>query len=338
MAGPKGHSCPECGAPKGPRNAPSCGCAQRASEALRDTRTAEAAAAEDFDPLRIRPYVDLDAPADATMPLRLTEGAAAPVPPRAGGRPEEPGPPEGLEGPDGPEGPDASGRALAPPPVTEVTEPVDRLDRPEAVDDGEQPVRRRRNLLLAGAAALVVVLAAAGFAGGLLSHATPSRDGAAPEDVREKVPDVSASAPVTPSPATASASASASTSAPATPSSDTSPSASPSASASPTAPRSPGPSRSAEPSEIETRAHTPAPAGTSPSPVLRPGDHGAEVTELQLRLRQVGLYAGDIDGDYSTQVETSVSTYQWTRGIQADESGVYDAPTRAKLESETSEP
>ena len=43
-----------------PTTRPSCACARRASDALRDTRTAEAAAAEDFDPLRIRPYVELD--------------------------------------------------------------------------------------------------------------------------------------------------------------------------------------------------------------------------------------------------------------------------------------
>ncbi|RRR69494.1 peptidoglycan-binding protein, partial [Streptomyces sp. RP5T] len=78
MAESNGHTCPECGAPRGVDNTPSCGCTQRASDALRDARTAQAAAAEDFDPLRIRPYVELDeetapvpaVPApDATMPL-----------------------------------------------------------------------------------------------------------------------------------------------------------------------------------------------------------------------------------------------------------------------------
>ncbi|MFH8710277.1 peptidoglycan-binding protein [Streptomyces zaomyceticus] len=43
-----GHACPECGVQR-----PGCACAQ-----------AEIAAAEDFDPLRIRPYVTLDAPGD----------------------------------------------------------------------------------------------------------------------------------------------------------------------------------------------------------------------------------------------------------------------------------
>ncbi|MYS25958.1 peptidoglycan-binding protein, partial [Streptomyces sp. SID7804] len=60
MEQPNGNPCPECGAPRNGDNTPSCGCTRRAADALRDTRTAEAAAAEDFDPLRIRPYVDLN--------------------------------------------------------------------------------------------------------------------------------------------------------------------------------------------------------------------------------------------------------------------------------------
>ncbi|MGJ7419687.1 hypothetical protein AB9128_27965, partial [Streptomyces cinereoruber] len=47
-----GHVCPECGVHR-----PGCACAR-----------AELAAAEDFDPLRIRPYVTLDAPEDAEVP------------------------------------------------------------------------------------------------------------------------------------------------------------------------------------------------------------------------------------------------------------------------------
>ncbi|MDX3248896.1 hypothetical protein PV408_45960, partial [Streptomyces sp. ME18-1-4] len=58
--GQRGLPCPQCGALRAPDNTPSCWCAQRAAESLRDTRTAEAAAAEDFDPLRIRPYVELE--------------------------------------------------------------------------------------------------------------------------------------------------------------------------------------------------------------------------------------------------------------------------------------
>jgi peptidoglycan hydrolase-like protein with peptidoglycan-binding domain len=73
--------------------------------------------------------------------------------------------------------------------------------------------------------------------------------------------------------------------------------------------------------------------------VLRRGDSGAEVAELQDRLRQLWLYNGEIDGDFTPSVEDALRNYQWARGL-ADESelGVYDQPTRAMLESETSEP
>ncbi|WP_329421478.1 peptidoglycan-binding protein [Streptomyces sp. NBC_01693] len=52
-----GHMCPECGGEQGAR--PGAGCACGARTADRDARSAEIAAAEDFDPLRIRPYVTL---------------------------------------------------------------------------------------------------------------------------------------------------------------------------------------------------------------------------------------------------------------------------------------
>lgn len=54
-----GHGCPECGAERGVDGRPGCACAERAAETLHAERAAEAAAAEDFDPLRIRPYVML---------------------------------------------------------------------------------------------------------------------------------------------------------------------------------------------------------------------------------------------------------------------------------------
>ncbi|MER6540556.1 peptidoglycan-binding protein, partial [Streptomyces sp900105755] len=42
------HQCPECGTPKGPDGSPACDCNQRTADALRDARTAEQAAAEDW--------------------------------------------------------------------------------------------------------------------------------------------------------------------------------------------------------------------------------------------------------------------------------------------------
>ncbi|EMF55730.1 peptidoglycan-binding membrane protein [Streptomyces bottropensis ATCC 25435] len=73
---------------------------------------------------------------------------------------------------------------------------------------------------------------------------------------------------------------------------------------------------------------------------LRPGDDDPEVTELQLRLRQLGLYTGDIDKNYDDQVEQAVLFYQSSRGItkDQDEPGVYGLVTRERLESETKQP
>ncbi|MEV0736766.1 peptidoglycan-binding domain-containing protein [Streptomyces sp. NPDC050549] len=62
------------------------------------------------------------------------------------------------------------------------------------------------------------------------------------------------------------------------------------------------------------------------------------MVELQLRLRQVGLYGGAADGDFDREVESAVRSYQLTRVVLQDESGVYGTATRVALESETSEP
>ncbi|MET9083594.1 peptidoglycan-binding domain-containing protein [Streptomyces sp. NPDC004237] len=300
-----GHQCPECGAPKEPDGSPSCDCNQRTSDALRDARTAEQAAAEDFDPLRIRPYIDIETGAGAdggeTEPLPVV--AQPTVPLRAV--------PEPTPGP-------------APGPATDAPSPA------------EEPHRRpRRALLLAAAVAAVVgVVAVAGIVSGAFSHATPTRDTAGPEDVRQSIPDVT--------PSTASPSA-------ATPSTSSSPSSSPSpsasASASPSTSSSPS---SAAPSRTASRSATPSASasamgtGESAQPtsggVLRPGDSGAEVTELQLRLAQLNLYSGKASGHYDQKTEDAVRTYQLARGILTDESGVYGTATRASLESETTEP
>ncbi|MFH8937486.1 peptidoglycan-binding protein [Streptomyces griseosporeus] len=73
-------------------------------------------------------------------------------------------------------------------------------------------------------------------------------------------------------------------------------------------------------------------------PVLRRGDRGPEVVELQLRLRQLYLYNGDANGNFNGQVEDALRNYQWARGVRSDELGVYGPETRRMLESETREP
>ncbi|MEU5116287.1 peptidoglycan-binding domain-containing protein [Streptomyces longwoodensis] len=310
---PLGHPCPECGAPRAADHTPSCACARRTSDAVRDTRTAEVAAAEDFDPLRVRPYVEYG---------RLGEPGEPGAPSEPGGAPAERTMPL---------------RAVPAAPVGAGAEDLELFEEGAPAGDPvpEPGGRRRRTLLLVAAGAVVAVAAAAGFASGLFSYETPTRDTAAPRDVRAAVPGPSDS----PSSATASATgtASPSPSASDSPSPSASDSASPSPSASSASPSPSGsPSGPASPTASVT-APTPSPSGqdNGRATALRRGDKGPEVAELQTRLRQVGLYGSDINGSYNEQVENGVRTFQWWRGIQDDEPGVYGAVTRARLEAET---
>ncbi|MFI5813218.1 peptidoglycan-binding protein [Streptomyces sp. NPDC051643] len=360
MTDPNGHVCPECAVPRAGDGTPSCVCTLRASDALRDARTAEAAAAEDFDPLRIRPYVELG--------VRGAGGEPSDADAEGGGG--------GGGSGSGSGGEDASARTMrlgrVPADDTVALFRVEHgtpapgagvggagagaaagvgagvggeTDGDRLAASDEQPGRRGRRTALLAAAGVVVAVVAAGFVSGLFSYDAPARDGALPDEVRASVPD----------PSTTSGSASASASAPrssrsavAVAPSSTGPSpsasastasASPSSSASPS--RSAGPSQSPE-SPAATGSAAPG-QGTSPSngqlsATLRRGDRGPEVTELQLRLRQLFLYNSKADGSYSRQVEDAVRRYQWARGITSDEQGVYGRATRASLESETREP
>ncbi|MFG2805832.1 peptidoglycan-binding domain-containing protein [Streptomyces massasporeus] len=447
MEPPNGHPCPECGAPRQRDNTPACACTHRAAEALRDARTAQAAAAEDFDPLRIRPYVEIDAgasggPGGATAP---SADAVGPTPhalddaaPRPGTGPADASPGQGpaaatgssatppygaapqptgngsaeaasARGPgepaaEGTPGPAAAsdstgslphaeaprpGSAAAPPSPADATMPLHPVDpdatavlpaasatsalptplapaasEPSVTDlrmfDGtagadrgaaeaggpgaRRPGRRRRNLLVAAAGACVAVVAAAGYASGLFSYESPSRDTALPDDIRASVPDAPSSSEASTPPQD---SASAAPPAPAAPPPSPSPSGSPSASPSPSAPSaSASPSQSPSPSDPQPSGSATGPEQAPPDngrqkagpTVLRLGDRGSEVTELQLRLRQLYLYNDDADGTFDDRLTEAVRTYQWSRGVQTDELGVYDRETREKLESETREP
>ncbi|WP_328496626.1 peptidoglycan-binding protein [Streptomyces sp. NBC_00414] len=217
----------------------------------------------------------------------------------------------------------------------DAADPADRTDRTDLADPVENTGRRRR-FVLVSAGATAVVVAAAGFASGLFSYESPSRNNAAPDDIRASVPDASVDEP---SPSD-SESKSASPSASASESADES--ATPSASESSTA--SATPSRTSATTRAPSAENSASTAPASPDPtdkagpaVLRRGDEGPEVTELQLRLKQLALYVGDADGDYDNRTENAVRNYQFTRGIDADP-GVYDDRTRTRLESETSEP
>ncbi|MFF4056426.1 peptidoglycan-binding protein [Streptomyces sp. NPDC001668] len=294
--------CPECGAPRAADGTPSCTCAHRASEAHLESRTAEAAAAEDFDPVRIRPFVEVgEEPADpASDPERplltgdlndITLSGAA-----------------------------AGGEA-----------PVEESPA-EARADGEPAGRGRRTVVVAGAGAAVAVLVTGGFVGGLFSYDGPARDGSVAGGVRAAVPEA---APSSSGPSVTASSPTATPTQSSVPPSS-SPSAESSASVSPTGTTTPsGPPSSA----AATATVVPRPTvSNGQPPVLGLGDQGPEVVELQLRLRQVGLYDEEADGDFDEQVQSAVRTYQVSRFVLQDDAGVYGKATRASLESETSEP
>lgn len=206
-------------------------------------------------------------------------------------------------------------------------------------------------MALAGTAA-AGVMAAAGFASGLFSYEAPERDSALPDDLRASVPDTSPdgeASPVEPSgegrggaPAPTRSSDVASPRPTKSPSSSPSPtqsSGSPSASASAT-PTQSTPSASASSGSSASGSEDADDSRVVAPKTLRLGDDDPEVAELQLRLRQLGLYNGDIDENYDSQVEQAVLTYQNLRGITKDkeEPGVYGLVTRESLESETKEP
>lgn len=296
--------CPECGAPRAADGTPACSCAHRASEAHLESRTAEAAAAEDFDPVRIRPFVEVgeeptESAGEPERPVEageLTETALMSTDVLPAGAPPLDGPPADLPASGGP-------------------------DR-----------RKRRTVLVAGTGAAVAVLMTGAYVGGLFTYDSPVRDGSVAGGVRAGVPEeppasskpsAMTSSP-TPTPTQSSASPS------------PSPSAEPSDSATPTGTTTPVGSPS---SVVATATAAPRPtASDSRPPVLRLGDRGPEVVELQLRLRQTGFYDGDADGDFDRDVESAVRSYQVSRLILQDESGVYGAATRASLEAETSQP
>ncbi|MFJ9097163.1 peptidoglycan-binding protein [Streptomyces sp. NPDC102405] len=294
--------CPECGAPRSADGTPSCACAHRASEAHLESRTAEAAAAEDFDPVRIRPFVEVGEepadPADEPEPAGLTRELSDVTP----------------------AGTDAEQEPLRQSPVEPPAESAPNR-------------RRRRTVVVAGAGAAAAVLVTGGFVGGFFTYDGPSRDGSVAGGVRAGVPE--------PQPSSSGPSVTASSPTATSAQSSRPPSSSPSAeeagdSASPTGTATPTGTPS---SAVATATVAPGPTASSGwPPVLRLGDQGPEVVELQLRLRQVGMYGGEADGDFDQQVQSAVRSYQVSRFVLQDESGVYGKATRTALESETSEP
>ncbi|RFU86173.1 peptidoglycan-binding protein [Streptomyces triticagri] len=193
--------------------------------------------------------------------------------------------------------------------------------------------RRRAVLAVSGAVGAVVAIAA--VSAGLFSPDS-DEERALPDPTRTPVtvaPDPS------PSASTASPSPSVSTGSSTSPSPSASATGSAPAEASPTRP-SKSATRPSAPSKRPSRTERPGPPPSTPDdPVeaedentLRQGDRGPEVLELQMRLRQAGLYDGRIDGDYDWRVAEAVGRFQQSRGLTDDPWGVYGPATRRALE------
>ncbi|MFF7810793.1 peptidoglycan-binding protein [Streptomyces sp. NPDC007945] len=334
-----GQACPDCGGRR-----PGCACA----------RTAEAAATEDFDPLRIRPYVTLDAPDDAGDPptARLTavrvgpggghEGYGAyddgfsPAPPYgSGGRADETMPL--LLGGDG--GASDSWTAGAP-------------GGPGAAGARQERSRRGRGGVLVAGVAAAAVVGTAALAAGVFGGEEPVDRAIVPEVTTSaslnlavsEEPSPSSESPTpsrtpsrTPSPSSSSPTASASPSASASRTTAPAPTGSPSASGgamAPSAVPTTAPATSAAPttaSPSPTATATDAPEGAT----LRLGDTGPEVAELQTRLRLLWVYLEEPDGIFDEGLREALVEYQHRFWRLKDPEGVYGPHTRRELERAT---
>ncbi|MEU1667904.1 peptidoglycan-binding protein [Streptomyces sparsogenes] len=258
----------------------------------------------------------------------------------------------------------ATGAAAATQAFEPITQPIDTVgaprpgadspaDSPDSADGaaGAGLGRHRKSrrgpvvAVLSGAAA-VAVAGTLAFGTGLLGG-----DKKHDQDSDRALSDASSSAPAD-DPTTedgepsGKASPSASSATPtATPSASRHASASPRPSRSPSTPKSREASRTAVP---PTPSATDASGSVSPDPtesptptgppVLREGDSGPEVVELQKRLGQLLIYLGSADGDFDDGVRNAVSSFQTTYGVEGDPEGVYGPQTRKALEARTDEP
>ncbi|WP_413799008.1 peptidoglycan-binding domain-containing protein [Streptomyces iranensis] len=343
-------SCPHCFAPARANGRPGCTCAERAAAS-----TATAGATD--DQTRPNPQVTLpeERPAGPNpRDLRLFEetekaAEAAEAEPAAKGETTENAGYAGYAGKgDG-----------------EETRVIDRVEDRPGGDEGDEadgdadgdapgPGRHRKSkrrvmtAVLAGAAAVAVAGSLAigtgllggdhkedGSGGGASDHTLADSTVSPPaeEELPAEGPGTSSGSPSSSATPHPSASGSARTNA-APSEGGPSGSARPSASASATGPATkPGPSASGGPTSAPS--DTPEPPGP---PVLREGDSGAEVVELQKRLTQLLQYIGVADGKYDGGLRRIVSSYQDQHDIAGDPDGVYGEDTRRDLESRTDEP
>jgi peptidoglycan hydrolase-like protein with peptidoglycan-binding domain len=71
-------------------------------------------------------------------------------------------------------------------------------------------------------------------------------------------------------------------------------------------------------------------APTPTSGILREGDSGADVKQLQTQLTDAGYPCGTIDGLFGAKTKSALSKFQTDNGLVAD--GIYGPNTKAKLD------
>ncbi|MCX4551377.1 peptidoglycan-binding protein [Streptomyces sp. NBC_01500] len=269
---------------------------------------------EDFDPLRIRPYVQLPDP--EPDPADDVVGAAYPTEPV---KPAEP--------------------PVMPMP-TVPTVPLQVVRLPVGGPGPEPSPRRKPFAVLAGGVAALAVLGGAAFAAGLFQGGGSVQDHALPDTVTS-APDLPARPSAVPSPSAPSAPPSGPRATAAVRPSPTAarsgppPSATPAGSAPAVAPSAPA----QPPSPVRATTPAPHPESAPPdAPVLRAGDSGPEVVELQQRLTQLYVYRDTADGRFDQQVTDAVREYQSWMSIHSDPPGVYGPATRRALEAMTRQP
>ncbi|MGY5123734.1 peptidoglycan-binding protein [Streptomyces nigrescens] len=329
-------TCPHCCAPVRGGGRPACLCA--------------AVGADDFDPLRIRPYVSLpDGDGEAAneagddhdgaggtgigrgdlLDLPGVDAAVhlADGPPSATGPPFAPGLPAA-----GPAGPLVPRTRRRPGPTSRTFRASEEPTERPATGRSPAALRRKRALpavlLTAGAAvaATAVLIGTDALSGGSWTRAAAPGRGTA-----------SAGAALPTGTSAPARSGAGSPTASRSPSPDA---AAPEATGRPhrtPAPRPPAPTRASGSVSDSPATHGPSAPPTGPL-VLREGAGGPEVRELQERLRQLTVYPGPHDGRYDGDVRDAVSRYQRAYGVAGDPDGVYGAVTRASLESRTHEP
>ncbi|MBR6187171.1 MAG: D-alanyl-D-alanine carboxypeptidase family protein [Clostridia bacterium] len=97
----------------------------------------------------------------------------------------------------------------------------------------------------------------------------------------------------------------------------------------------PDPNR-ATPAPTNTPAPTPSPVPTATPSVLSVGSQGQMVKDLQTRLKELGYYEGNIDGDYGSGTKAAVEAFQQVNGLDAD--GIAGQKTLSVLYSESALP